>query len=304
MHTPHQPSHSDGNDPVLKAMAHFRDKQRKQKLRMRAEYFSRPEASAEAEALAARGRGSDSEIAHVTPGEIVLHPSMLSPETLAAVMGDLSRSGVGLGRVSVCSPDASVNPKTGLAEYRPSGKTTWKIDPPRIPDWESKGNQVPQFRPDPSGYNVAPPGNAGSRTHFPARGAAPQFAPDRGWGSSGAIGGFPMTDVESVDGQPTSPADGFDSDTHRKVFEELSPEELESTISFLDFIAEDVSDVVQAGGGAGAMIAASAPKLVPQVVLRLGGGLAGAATLSQIAAKRLSDTAKEVRDARARNQGG
>lgn len=132
-------------------MAHFRDKQWKQKLRRRAEHFSRPEASAEAEALAVRGQGSDSEIARVTPGEIVLHPSMLSPETLTAVMHDLSRSGVGLGRVSVGSPDASVNPRTGLAEYRATGNTTWKVDPPKgVPNhvftYDRTGRHIPDFQ--------------------------------------------------------------------------------------------------------------------------------------------------------------
>ena len=155
MRTPQQPSYSDGKGPVLDAMAHFRDKQRKQKLRARAKYFSRPEASAEAEALAARGRGGDSEIAHVTPGEIVLHPSMLSPETLAAVVHDLSRSGVGLGRVSVGSSDASVNPRTGLAEYRATGTTTWKVDPPKgVPNhvftYDRTGRHVPDFRRPPN----------------------------------------------------------------------------------------------------------------------------------------------------------
>ena len=70
--------------------------------------------------LAAMGRGGDSEIAHVTPGEMVLHPSQLSPETLARVVHDLARRGIGVGRVSVGSADAPRNPHTGAAEFDPT----------------------------------------------------------------------------------------------------------------------------------------------------------------------------------------
>ena len=72
--------------------------------------------------LAELGLGSDSEIAHVTPGELVLHPSQLSPETYAAVVRDLTRQGISLGEVSVGGADVRRNPRTGAAQRRCRGR--------------------------------------------------------------------------------------------------------------------------------------------------------------------------------------
>jgi GH24 family phage-related lysozyme (muramidase) len=104
-----------------------------------ARLYADPVAPELARHLADLGRGGDSEVAHATPGEIVLHPSMLSPDTLARVVRDLSARGVGLGRVSVGSADAPRNPRTGAAEFDPTpaplepGRPTYWVDDPNDP---------------------------------------------------------------------------------------------------------------------------------------------------------------------------
>ncbi len=66
-----------------------------------------------AERLSALGRGGDSEIAHVTPGEIVLPQALQTPEVMAALQAAAAHAGADLGRFQVGNPASRVNPATG-----------------------------------------------------------------------------------------------------------------------------------------------------------------------------------------------
>lgn len=62
------------------------------------------------------GRGEDSEMAHVAPGERVIPPN-LSPETDAAIDADLASLGIDPVSRTV-GPGANINPRTGKPEFQ------------------------------------------------------------------------------------------------------------------------------------------------------------------------------------------
>lgn len=70
-----------------------------------------------AKSLAAKGRFGDTEIAHVTPGEIVLPHSAQTPEVLAASKNAFEQIGVPMERYVVGSSANSINPNTGQQEH-------------------------------------------------------------------------------------------------------------------------------------------------------------------------------------------
>lgn len=72
--------------------------------------------------LEALGRGGDTRLGHLTPGEIVLPPNLAQQnpnlhESIAALLGD------DLGRYTVGGNDDSINPATGYPEFRPGPGT-------------------------------------------------------------------------------------------------------------------------------------------------------------------------------------
>ncbi len=70
-----------------------------------------------AENLAAEGRGSDTEVAHVTPGEMVIPRVFQTPEVMAAIAKVAAAHGVPLDRFRVGDVHNSVNRKTGAPEF-------------------------------------------------------------------------------------------------------------------------------------------------------------------------------------------
>lgn len=66
---------------------------------------------------AALGRNGDTEIAHLTPGEVVIPKSVQTPEVRALLAALLDQSGHDLGRYTVGGSDDSRNPKTGAREF-------------------------------------------------------------------------------------------------------------------------------------------------------------------------------------------
>ena len=70
-----------------------------------------------AEQVAAEGRGNDSEVAHVTPGEMVLPRAFQTPEVLAALVKVAAAHGVPLERFRVGDARNRVNPTTGAPEF-------------------------------------------------------------------------------------------------------------------------------------------------------------------------------------------
>lgn len=77
-----------------------------------------PEA-APANVMAGMGRGPDTEVAHVTPGEIVVPARVAAqPEVRNALVGGFQRAGANPGRYVVGSRMNSLNPRTGRPEFK------------------------------------------------------------------------------------------------------------------------------------------------------------------------------------------
>ena len=71
----------------------------------------------QAEVLALQGRGGDTEIAHTTPGEIVIPARLRTPEVMAAVARAAQQAGIDPRRLVVGSGRNAVNPRTGQKEF-------------------------------------------------------------------------------------------------------------------------------------------------------------------------------------------
>lgn len=71
------------------------------------------------EQLRQAGRGGDTEVAHVTPGEIVIPDSVVddNPQLMSAIVKAFKNSGHNWRRYQVGGEDDSRNPKTGMREY-------------------------------------------------------------------------------------------------------------------------------------------------------------------------------------------
>jgi hypothetical protein len=89
----------------------------------------------QAQVLALQGRGGDTEIAHVTPGELVIPKRMRTPELMAALAQAARQAGIDPSRLVVGDRRNSVNPRTGQAEFadpiRPSCRHNirWNLSP-------------------------------------------------------------------------------------------------------------------------------------------------------------------------------
>ncbi|MEQ8510753.1 MAG: hypothetical protein RIB43_17255 [Rhodospirillaceae bacterium] len=71
----------------------------------------------EAKLLALQGRGGDTELAHLTPGEMIVPPQLQTPEVVRALQQAAHNAGIDMRRYTAGSPASSVNPETGLEEY-------------------------------------------------------------------------------------------------------------------------------------------------------------------------------------------
>jgi murein DD-endopeptidase MepM/ murein hydrolase activator NlpD len=110
----------------------------------------------EAQALARAGRGSDTEIAHVTPGEIVISKRLQTPEVIAALR---RAAGEPLAHLQVGHPRNRINPRTGAAEFDDSDaapRDAGEAIADRItqsmgdlPDWGGLDENSPAAQPTP-----------------------------------------------------------------------------------------------------------------------------------------------------------
>lgn len=73
--------------------------------------------------IAAHGRNGDTELAHLTPGEVIIPKSAQTPEVRALLAALLGESGHDIGRYTVGGGDDSRNPKTKLREYYDGGES-------------------------------------------------------------------------------------------------------------------------------------------------------------------------------------
>ena len=71
--------------------------------------------------IAEQGRGGDTEIAHVTPGEVVLPPEVMAQLDQGALERAFKAAGLDMGRYTVGGGDDARNPATGVREYRGGG---------------------------------------------------------------------------------------------------------------------------------------------------------------------------------------
>lgn len=77
--------------------------------------------------LALQGRGGDAEIAHVTPGEIVIPKALQTAEVMDALSWAATDRGIAIERLRVGARGNSINPETGAPEFSgglPSGLPT------------------------------------------------------------------------------------------------------------------------------------------------------------------------------------
>jgi hypothetical protein len=68
--------------------------------------------------LTAQGRGADTDIAHLTPGEIVLPRSMQTPAIVKALANSARENGLELERFIVGKGHAVINPLTSAEEFQ------------------------------------------------------------------------------------------------------------------------------------------------------------------------------------------
>jgi LysM repeat protein len=68
-------------------------------------------------ALANAGRGGDTQIAHVRPGELVLPPEILDKDLVKSLEKKLNDAGFEYSTLVVGDEDVSINPRTGLPEF-------------------------------------------------------------------------------------------------------------------------------------------------------------------------------------------
>jgi lysozyme len=73
--------------------------------------------------LAAQGRGEDTEVAHVTRGELVVPQALQTPEFMAALARAAEAYGVPLERLRIGSAMNRINPETGAPEFWFDGLT-------------------------------------------------------------------------------------------------------------------------------------------------------------------------------------
>ena len=71
----------------------------------------------QAQELAAQGRGDDTEIAHLTPGELVIPRALQSPELLNALQRAAAAHNIPLEMLSVGNARNRINPDTGAPEF-------------------------------------------------------------------------------------------------------------------------------------------------------------------------------------------
>jgi hypothetical protein len=71
----------------------------------------------QARLLALQGRGGDTEVAHLTPGEVVIPRALQTPAVMRALATEAARQGIDTSRLSVGSPANSRNPRTGQQEF-------------------------------------------------------------------------------------------------------------------------------------------------------------------------------------------
>jgi len=94
----------------------------------------------QARVLALQGRGGDTRIVHVTPGELVIPERLQTPEVLGALRVAAMHAGVDPDRLEVGSDRNAINPETGEMEFADQDGTPPPPPPPSYTDGD--GNKI------------------------------------------------------------------------------------------------------------------------------------------------------------------
>ncbi|TAK99692.1 MAG: hypothetical protein EPO08_15660 [Rhodospirillaceae bacterium] len=84
----------------------------------------------QARAVALGGRGNDTQVAHVTPGEVVVPESLLTPDVVAILQRAALEKGIDPSHFVVGSGRNSINPRTGQPEFLYEDPDTENDTPP------------------------------------------------------------------------------------------------------------------------------------------------------------------------------
>ncbi|MEQ8510649.1 MAG: hypothetical protein RIB43_16720 [Rhodospirillaceae bacterium] len=71
----------------------------------------------EAKLLALQGRGGDTELAHLTPGEMIVPPQLQTAEVVRALQQAAHTAGIDMAQYTAGSQASRMNPETGLEEF-------------------------------------------------------------------------------------------------------------------------------------------------------------------------------------------
>ncbi len=81
----------------------------------------------QAKVLALQGRGGDTAVAHLEPGEMVVPRSVLTPQLAQLIAAEASKRGIDPKQLIVGSHKASINPATGTEEFGIFGDIANKV---------------------------------------------------------------------------------------------------------------------------------------------------------------------------------
>lgn len=157
--------------------------------------------------LALQGRNGDTEIAHVTPGEIVLPKALQTPNVLGALRHAATDANIPLDQFRIGSALNSINPATGRPEF--AGLPQEEIEEIAVTAPREAGIvQAPQNLPNSGFYNYGTPPNGEAQFGVPAAmyviGAA-----GHAWNAAGrapfGVGNMSKADLSAYDERnPTS----------------------------------------------------------------------------------------------------
>lgn len=210
--------------------------------------------------LASAGRYGDTTVAHLTPGEVTIPPQVQTPQLMKNVDKAFASKGSDISHFTVGSPQSSINPATGMAEYNfwssflPSalGLAGGFLFPPLM------GAVAPELMASLGGIGAASLGSGlGTTIGGLAGGHDPMNAI-----ATGALSGLGSYAGGSLLGAGSGAAD--------------SASKIGGIADSLKSPAEQVAaDVAREGAGSGAAAASSSPTMMQRLGMAGGGMLGG-----------------------------
>jgi hypothetical protein len=98
----------------------------------------------QAQVLALQGRGGDSSIAHLTPGEIVVPLSVLTPDLRRKLAQAAREAGIDPLTLIVGGERNAINPRTGQMEFASGFREYPSLTDASVPWWAPNSRVVPQ----------------------------------------------------------------------------------------------------------------------------------------------------------------